>query len=122
MRRAVVWMIVVIFVAGLTGVYAEEEAACKHKGGHKGRSGREHFRKSREEMLKKFDKDGNGELCEAERAEAKKAWEAKHKEMRAKMLEKFDADGDGELSEKERKAARAEWHKKHQAKGDDSGV
>ena len=53
--------------------------------------------------MEKFDKDRDGKLSEDERAEARKAMEAR----RAEMIEKFDKDGDGKLNEEERKAAMA---------------
>ena len=61
-----------------------------------------------EKMLEKFDADGDGKLNESERAEAKKAHEARREEMKARheaMKEKFDTDGDGKLSKEERDAA-----------------
>ena len=53
------------------------------------------------EAFSLFDKDGDGELNEEERAEARKTMEARRKEA----LKKFDKDGDGKLNEEERKAA-----------------
>ena len=53
--------------------------------------------------MKKFDKDGDGKLSEDERAELRKAMDARRKEFMAK----FDKDGDGKLNEEERKAAMA---------------
>ena len=68
------------------------------------------------EMLKKFDKDGDGKLSDTEkttlRAEMqnrrgggrdRKQWTA---EQRDEMLKKFDTDGDGKLSQEERDTAR----------------
>ena len=67
------------------------------------------------EMLKKFDKDGNGRLSDEEkttlRAEIqnrrggrdRKQWTP---EQRDEMLKKFDTDGDGKLSQEERDTAR----------------
>lgn len=53
------------------------------------------------ELIKKYDKDGDGKLNEEEI----KAWrEAREKEM----LEKYDADKDGKLSDDERKKMEAE--------------
>jgi len=99
-----------MFVAvGLVGiVMAEEgkEGADAGKGkGHRGCP-------DKAEMMKKFDKDGDGKLSDAEKAEMKKEWESKKAAHEAEMLKKFDKDGDGKLSEaekeemmKERKAA-----------------
>jgi Ca2+-binding EF-hand superfamily protein len=58
------------------------------------------------EMIKQFDKDGDGKLSEDERKEARAAMEKRREEGKAKMLKRFDADGDGELSEDERKKMR----------------
>jgi Ca2+-binding EF-hand superfamily protein len=68
------------------------------------------------EMLKKFDKDGDGKLSDTEkttlRAEMqnrrgggrdRKQWTP---EQRDEMLKKFDTDGDGKLSQEERDTAR----------------
>jgi Ca2+-binding EF-hand superfamily protein len=68
------------------------------------------------EMLKKFDKDGDGRLSDEEkstlRAEMqnrrgggrdRKQWTP---EQRDEMLKKFDKDGDGKLSQEERDTAR----------------
>lgn len=71
------------------------EDAEKGKGGGK------------EEMLKAFDKDGDGKLNETERAAAKASWDAKRAEEHKAMLAKFDKDGDGKLNEEETKAMRA---------------
>ena len=70
------------------------------------------------EMLKKFDKDGDGKLSDEEkstlRAEMqnrrgggrdRKQWTP---EQRDEMLKKYDKDGDGELSDAEKATLRAE--------------
>lgn len=59
------------------------------------------------ELVKEFDKDGNGSLSDDEKSAMKTAMEAKRKEM----LEKYDADKDGKLSPDERKAAVAAGEK-----------
>jgi len=63
---------------------------------------------SRARLMRRFDKDGDGKLSEAERTEAVKALKAKSehfKEMRKKfvsgVIAKFDKDGDGKLDEAE---------------------
>lgn len=75
-----------------------------------------------QEILKKFDKDGDGKLSDAERQEAMKARggapggkpgeggrldPAKMQEL----IKKFDKDGDGQLNETEKQAAREEFMK-----------
>jgi len=70
-------------------------------------------------LLKRFDKDGDGKLSEAEKAEAKKAMEERKGGSRGKgapsgdreerMLKRFDKDGDGKLSEAERPKPRRPW-------------
>ena len=64
------------------------------EGKGKGRPGSPEMRKM---MLEKFDKDGDGKLNEAERAQAKKAMEKKGAEMFAKA----DANSDGKISKDE---------------------
>ena len=65
---------------------------------------------NREEMmLKRFDKDGDGKLSEAEKAEAEKAMAARKGgaggNIPAEALKRFDKDGDGKLSEAEKAEA-----------------
>jgi hypothetical protein len=92
----------------------------------------------RAEMIKKFDKNGDGQLDDAEKAEARKAFVKKHpglakhmkqaKEKRGPgagpedkdfrrgwLLGKFDANNDGKLDETERAAARADGEKRLRA-------
>lgn len=70
------------------------------------------------EILKKFDKDGNGELSQEERMAMREAMEARHKDK----FKEFDTDGDGKLSEQEREkmreARKAEFLKKFDTDGD----
>ena len=93
------------------------------------KSGKKKFCKKRKMMvMKKFDKDGNGELSEAEKKEMK----AHMEKRRAAMLAKFDKDKDGELSAEERKAAFSEMgprkgkkcnkSKGETKKGDDNAI
>jgi Ca2+-binding EF-hand superfamily protein len=68
----------------------------------------------REEMLRRFDQDKDGQLSEAERAEARKAGEAmreKFQAMHKEALARFDKDGDGQLNPEERKALGEAWEK-----------
>ena len=57
---------------------------------------------SREEMIKKFDKDGDGKLSRSEQKEAKKAM-AKQRE---EWIKKFDTNGDGKISAEEKGASK----------------
>lgn len=57
------------------------------------------------ELLEKFDKDGDGKLSEAERAELKQEMMQRKEAREAKMLKRFDTDKDGTLSREEKKAA-----------------
>jgi hypothetical protein len=58
------------------------------------------------ELLQKFDKNGDGKLDDAERAEMKSARAAKRAERHTEMLAKFDANKDGKLDDAERTAMR----------------
>ena len=68
--------------------------------------------------MKKFDKDGNGELSDDEKAAARKHFESLRggerrpqgdrpsRPSKEELLKKFDKDGDGQLSDDEKAAAR----------------
>lgn len=75
----------------------------------KGKDDKENHRR-KEEMLKRFDKNHDGQLDDNERA-AMKAEMEKHREgdrpSKEELLKKFDKNGDGELDENERAAAKA---------------
>ncbi|MBC8116582.1 MAG: hypothetical protein H7062_19490 [Candidatus Saccharimonas sp.] len=71
------------------------------------------------EILKRFDKDGDGKLNDTERAAAKKAHEERggrpgkpgqpgggDGKLREEILKRFDKDGDGKLNDEERAAAK----------------
>ena len=68
--------------------------------GGPGEGGRGRFQPSAED-IKKYDKDGNGELS---REEMRGMMDERRKEME----KKYDADGDGKLSDEERKKMEAE--------------
>jgi HlyD family secretion protein len=62
-----------------------------------------------EEMLKQYDKDGDGQLSAEERETMRAAFGAQgggSRFNREEMLRRFDKDGDGQLSEEERAAMR----------------
>jgi len=61
---------------------------------------------SREEMIKKFDSDGDGKLSDEEREKARKQMPGKGRKLPPEVLQKFDKDGDGKLSDEERAAFR----------------
>jgi len=63
----------------------------------------------RKNREKEFDKNGDGKLDDAEKAAMDEARKAREKE--------FDKDGDGKLSDEERKAMREALMKRHQGKG-----
>ncbi|QTN31297.1 EF-hand domain-containing protein [Akkermansiaceae bacterium] len=88
-------LIVIAASIGLIGTAAAEEGKQRPE------------RKLPPEMLKKFDKDGDGKLSEEERAAARAALANRpDRKLPPEMLAKFDKDGDGKLNEEERKAAR----------------
>jgi len=64
------------------------------------------------ELIKKFDKDGDGELNEDEKAAMKTAMKKRHEAAKAKMLELFDANNDGKLCEDEKAAMKDAKNKK----------
>ena len=64
-------------------------------------------RPSRDEMMKRFDTDGDGVLSDAEKAAMREAMRKERPApppMREEMLKRFDTNGDGQLSENERAA------------------
>ena len=82
-----------------TGALAED-TPVQDKGNRHGWHGRGH-----RSMWKQFDKDGDGELSDQERADAKAAWGARREARKTEMLAKFDKDGDGTLSAEEKSEA-----------------
>lgn len=64
---------------------------------------------SREEIIKKFDKDGDGKLRDAEGEKIRKKLPEKGRKLPPQILAKFDKDGDGELNDEEREAAKKAW-------------
>lgn len=65
------------------------------------------------EIVKKFDKDGDGKLNEEENKAAREAFRAEREAAQKKLIEKFDKDGDGKLNDEERKAAREAAEARH---------
>ena len=99
---------------------ASDAPAAKTKGGLRALLGKAGD-KVREEAMKRFDKDGDGRLDDAERAEAMDALKKKGADMQAQlrqfMLRRFDADKDGTLDEQERKTAFEEVTKQLEQNG-----
>ena len=61
---------------------------------------------TRKELIQKFDKNGDGKLDDAERAQMKAAFEAKRAEHHKEMLAKYDTNKDGKLDAAEKKVMR----------------
>lgn len=65
--------------------------------------------KRHQELVRRFDKDGDGKLSEDEKAAARAEMRTENgprKENRKKLLKRFDKDGDGKLSEEEKAEAK----------------
>ena len=58
------------------------------------------------ELVQKFDKNGDGKLDDAERAQMKTAFEAKRAEHKKEALASYDLNKDGKLDAAERTAMR----------------
>lgn len=65
----------------------------------------------RQQMMSRFDADGDGEISDEERQAARDAMRARGEQRRAQWISRWDKDGDGELNEEEMGAARAEREK-----------
>jgi Ca2+-binding EF-hand superfamily protein len=76
----------------------------------------------RQELLQKFDKNGDGKLDDAERADMKDAGSARRAERKKETLTQFDTNKDGKLDDAERAAMRdaklTERFQKMDANGD----
>lgn len=60
------------------------------------------------ELIKEYDKDGDGKLSDDERTAMRDAMRARGEAQRKATLEKYDADKDGKLSKEEAEKARTE--------------
>ena len=83
-------------------MYAKPEKEGKKPGSKEGRP-------SREEIIKKFDKDGDGKLNDEEKAEVRKTMAERSgggRKLPPFLMKKFDKDGDGELNDEEKAEAR----------------
>jgi HlyD family secretion protein len=96
-------------VAGATG---EGERGPSGRGGEGPRMRQAML--SQEEMLKQFDKNGDGQLDESERETLRTTLAARlggdgKRPSREDMLKRFDKNGDGQLDDSEREAMRASF-------------
>jgi hypothetical protein len=73
------------------------------------------------EVIREFDKDGDGKLNEEELAAMKEAHKARREARRKAMLEKYDTDKDGKLSDEEKAAMKAAKKKELLEKYDKDG-
>lgn len=77
--------------------------------------------RSRDLMIKRFDRNGDGKLSDDEKAEAQKELKAKKGERPAgkltEAMKKFDADDDGKLSDEEKAVAKKDLALKRKGKG-----
>lgn len=77
-------------------------------------------RPSREEALKKFDKNGDGKLDQEERMAMREATREKASEKaksrRDEMLKRFDTNKDGKLDDAERKTMQESFKEKRKGK------
>lgn len=76
---------------------------------------------SRETLIQKFDKNGDGVLDDAERADMRAAFAAKRAAHRQAMLDKYDTNQDGKLEPAERTAMRNDLLTKRFQKMDSNG-
>jgi Ca2+-binding EF-hand superfamily protein len=102
----------------VVGIFAEDR---EKPGRRPGPDGAPPDRPSREELLKKFDQDGDGKLNKEEQAALREEFAKTRgqggtdrgpRRLPPQILKKFDKDGDGELSEEERGAMREEFAKR----------
>ena len=111
-RQILAAFVVASFVLTTASVFAAAEGDGKTEKTEKTKrkkKTRKTERKVPAKLLKKFDKDGDGKLNEAERSALvafRKENGAKTKARRAELLKKFDKNGDGKLDKTERQAAR----------------
>ena len=102
------WKLVLATSAVLVGGTVGFAAAKGHRG-------------DRKAMKEKFDLNKDGKLDDAERAQLKQAFEAKHAQKKAEMLQKHDANKNGVLDPAERTAMQAARAEARFAKLDSNG-
>jgi len=87
---------------------------------HRGHWGSEARGEWLQELKKKMDKDGDGEVSEKEkeafREDMKKKFAERMEAWKKETLQKYDADKDGKLSDEEKKAMFESLKKQHQEK------
>ncbi len=86
--------------------------------GRDGRDGRGGGDDRRAEFMKRFDKDGDGQISDSEREEGFKTFREEREKRREEFMKKFDKDGDGQLSEEERNAVRDSFRADEQKRRD----
>jgi len=94
--------------------------AAPEKGG-RGAGGGRGMREPTPEMIKKYDKDGDGKLSDDEKKAMMEDMKAKREAYEKTLIEKYDADKDGKLSPEERKTAMEAEHKRILAAYDKDG-
>lgn len=104
MKKYIGFMLALLAVPAFS---QDADAAKKPEGDRKAR-----MEARRAEMIKKYDKDGDGKLSDEEREAMKKD----HAGRRAEMVKKYDKDGDGKLSDEERKAMMEDRKKAREAR------
>jgi Ca2+-binding EF-hand superfamily protein len=104
---------IALALAGTLAVQAQE--APREGGPRRGGPGGPGNRQTPPEVLKEFDKDGDGKLNDEEAQAARTAMQARREEQRKKMLEQYDTDKDGKLSEDERKKMQEDMQAKRKA-------
>jgi hypothetical protein len=102
--------LIALALASTMAVHAQEPAPEGGRGERRGGG-----RQLPPEVVKEFDKDGDGKLSDDEAKAAREAMQAKREEARKKMLEKYDADKDGKLSDEESKKMREDMQAKRKA-------
>lgn len=88
---------------GETLIVGQEQPGSEAGPGAAGGDPQDTGRMSREDMVARYDTDGDGQLTGEERREA---FRAMAEQRRRQMVEQYDTDGDGELNEAEQQAAR----------------
>jgi Ca2+-binding EF-hand superfamily protein len=71
---------------------------------------------AKQEVIQKFDQNGDSTLDDAERAQMKAAFAARRAERHKQMLARFDANGDGTLDDAERAQMKAAFAARRDAK------